>query len=110
VGAGPRLAERLAGGPAAGLYADGLRLAREIAQETFGRAAEALTPAEAHDLLSRLRDRAPAFFKQLRMDVTGLYLSDPGVWRRLGFPGPSIETGGHPDFDQPPDDPKKRAG
>ena len=39
--------------------------------------------------------------KQLRMDVCALYLTDPGVWGRIGFPGPSVERGGYPDFDQP---------
>jgi hypothetical protein len=28
-------------------------------------------------------------------------MSDPGVWQRIGFPGPSTEAGGYPDFDQP---------
>jgi hypothetical protein len=36
------------------------------------------------------------------MDVPALYLSDPGVSRRIGFPGPSIEVGGYPDFDRAP--------
>jgi hypothetical protein len=35
------------------------------------------------------------------MDVCALYLSDPAVWQRIGFPGPSADSGGHPDFDQP---------
>ena len=43
----------------------------------------------------------PGFFKQLRMDTCALYLSDPGVWARIGFPGPSSAQGGYPDFDQP---------
>ena len=44
---------------------------------------------------SVLRDDAsPAFFKQLRMDVCALYLSEPAVWRRIGFPGPSTRSGG----------------
>ena len=47
------------------------------------------------------RRSSPAFFRQLRADVCALYLSDPGVWQRIGFPGPSTETGGYPDFDQP---------
>ena len=102
VQAGPRLAEKLAGA-GGGLYAEGLSAAREVAREAFGREPGALAPAEVRDLLGRLQERAPAFFKQLRMDVSTLYLSDPGVWRRIGFPGPSIETGGHPDFDLPPE-------
>jgi hypothetical protein len=101
VNAGPRLAERLRAGINAALYADGLRRARELAPEMFGRALTELTPADLHTLLERLRADAPGFFKQLRMDVAALYLSDPGVWRRIGFPGPAIDTGGYPDFDRP---------
>jgi Gluconate 2-dehydrogenase subunit 3 len=103
VAAGPRLAEKLASGAGAAVYAEGLRTAREISREAFGREPGELGPSEVHDLLGGIRERAPAFFKQLRMDVSALYLSDPGVWRRIGFPGPSIETGGHPDFDRPPE-------
>jgi hypothetical protein len=107
VEAGPRLAERLRTGAGinAPLYADGLRLARELATQMFGRALSDpaladLTPADVHALLERLRAEAPGFFKQLRMDVVALYLSDPGVLSRIGFPGPAIETGGYYDFDQ----------
>ena len=69
--------------------------------EQHGRNVRELNAAEVHELLASLRDRLPVFFKQLRMDVSALYLSDPGVWRRIGFPGPSIASGGYPDFDQP---------
>jgi hypothetical protein len=103
VEAGLRLAEKAGSGPGAAIYAEGLRTAREISLEAFGREPGELDPAEVHDLLGRIQERAPAFFKQLRMDVLALYLSDPGVWRRIGFPGPSIETGGHPDFDRAPE-------
>lgn len=101
VDAGPRLADRVRAGINAALYADGLRLARELAPRLFGRALADLTPVDLHALLERLRAEAPGFFKQLRMDVAALYLSDPGVLRRIGFPGPSTATGGYPDFDQP---------
>jgi hypothetical protein len=101
VNAGPRLADRLRAGINAALYADGLRRARELAPEMFGCALAGLTSPDLHTLLERLRVETPGFFKQLRMDVAALYLSDPGVWRRIGFPGPAIETGGYPDFDQP---------
>jgi hypothetical protein len=109
VDAGPRLADRLRTGAGinAPLYADGLRRARELAWEMFGRGSTpagltpaALTPADVHALLERLRTEAPGFFKQLRMDVNALYLSDAAVLRRIGFPGPAIEAGGYPDFDQ----------
>ena len=51
---------------------------------------------EIHELLRLLAGVLPAFFRQLRMDVCALYLSDPAVWQRIGFPGPSTETGGYP--------------
>jgi len=101
VDAGPRLLERVRSGTGAALYAEGLRAAREIAQAAFSRRVSDLGPPEVHQLLERVKERAPGFFKQLRTDVAALYLSDPAVWKRIGFPGPSIETGGHPDFDRP---------
>jgi hypothetical protein len=101
VDAGPRLAAHLQGSPLAALYGQGLRAARELCASRFGRSIASLTPADLHELLQQVAATEPAFFKQLRLDTTTLYLSDPGVWARIGFPGPSIETGGHPDFDQP---------
>jgi hypothetical protein len=101
VDAGPRLAERIRAGVNAGIYLRGLELAQSLAHTRRGRDVTQLSPAEIHDLLAAIRDELPGFFKQLRMDVSALYLSDPAVWRRIGFPGPSTETGGYPDFDQP---------
>jgi hypothetical protein len=101
VNAGSRLAEKLAAGASAALYRSGLAAAMALAQARFGRTAAALDAAQIHDLLAALQDQHPAFFRQLRMDVCALYLSDPGVWTRIGFPGPSTEQGGYPDFDQP---------
>jgi hypothetical protein len=101
VNAGPRLAEKLAAGANAALYCPGLAAAEALAQVEFGRATTALDAAEMHELLGMLRERQPAFFRQLRADVCALYLSDPGVWARIGFPGPSTAQGGYPDFDQP---------
>jgi hypothetical protein len=101
VDAGPRLAERIRTGINAGLYLRGLELARSLARQNHARDVAELSAAELHELLARIRDELPAFFKQLRMDVSALYLSDPAVWRRIGFPGPSAESGGYPDFDQP---------
>ncbi|MEY2427611.1 MAG: hypothetical protein QOJ40_496, partial [Verrucomicrobiota bacterium] len=51
--------------------------------------------------IAGVREKLPSFFKQLRMDVSALYLSDPAVWQRIGFPGPSTASGGYPDFDLP---------
>ena len=87
--------------PQAALYDQGLRTARELCARLFGRPITALTPPELHDLMQQVAAAEPAFFRQLRLDTTTLYLSDPAVWTRIGFPGPSIETGGHPDFDRP---------
>ena len=56
--------------------------------------------AQIHELLGIIRQKVPGFFKQLRMDVSAIYLSDARVWERIGFPGPSSESGGYPDFDQ----------
>ena len=101
VDAGPRLAARIEGGWNTRLYLGGLELADALSKQTFGRPPAELTPADLHGLLALLREREPAFFKQLRMDVSAMYLSDPAVWQRIGFPGPSTESGGYPDFDQP---------
>lgn len=101
VDAGPRLAEKLAAGVSVPLYRAGLEAAAALARAKFGRAVEALDAAQVHELLDALRAQQPAFFRQLRADVCALYLSDPGVWRRIGFPGPSTAQGGYPDFDQP---------
>jgi hypothetical protein len=101
VGAGPRLAEKLAAGASAALYRAGLAAAAELAGAKFGRPPQQLDAAEMRELIEELRERQPAFFRQLRADVCALYLSDPGVWERIGFPGPSTAQGGYPDFDQP---------
>jgi len=101
VDAAGRLAEKIATGLNQSLYEAGLAAAVESAQSLFGKPITALAAGEVHDLLGFLRDNRPAFFRQLRMDVCSLYLSDPGVWSRIGFPGPSTAQGGYPDFDQP---------
>jgi len=101
VDAGPRLAEKLAAGTNAALYRRGLAASASVAEALFGRAAPALDAGQMHVLLRAMREQQPAFFRQLRMDVCALYLSDPGVWERIGFPGPSTAQGGYPDFDQP---------
>jgi hypothetical protein len=85
----------------AALYRSGLAAATAMASIRFGRAILELDMPQMHELLGLLREQQPAFFKQLRMDVCALYLSDPGVWARIGFPGPSTAQGGYPDFDQP---------
>jgi hypothetical protein len=101
VNAGPRLAEKIQAGANAALYRQGLELAEVVAQERFCRPAGELSAAEIGELIAALRERLPGFFKQLRMDVAALYLSDPAVWQRIGFPGRSTASGGYSDFDQP---------
>jgi hypothetical protein len=100
VQAGPRLAEKIAAGVNAPLYLRGLETAIQLARETCLTPVHQLTPDQLQELLTSLRDRLPAFFKQLRMDVCASYLSDPEVWQRIGFPGPSTDSGGYPDFDE----------
>ncbi len=102
VHAGPAIAERIRQGVLAGVYVAGLKTAQDFARATFGCSAFELNAAQIHELLAALRDQAPAFFRQLRADVCALYLGDAQVRQRIGFPGPSSEHGGHPDFDQPP--------
>src|SRR6266550_7283843 len=99
--AGLGSADKFRKGINAEIYAEGLQTASRLAREKFGRTVGELNAEEIHALLGLLNDTAPAFFKQLRMDVNAAYLSDPGVWQRIGFPGPSTASGGYPDFDQP---------
>src|SRR5947209_4705301 len=101
VDAGPRLAERMAAGVNAALYRAGLDAAAAVARAQFGRPVAALGEPSIREVLGALREREPAFFRQLRADVCALYLSDPGVWARIGFPVPPTAQGGYPDFDQP---------
>jgi hypothetical protein len=101
VNAGSRLADKLAAGVNAALYRRGLNAAATLGQAKFGLSLTALDAGQMHDLLDTLREKESAFFRQLRLDVCALYLSDPGVWARIGFPGPSTAQGGYPDFDQP---------
>jgi Gluconate 2-dehydrogenase subunit 3 len=101
VHAGPSIAERMRRSPSAHVYVEGLRAACAFAREQFGQDVRELNSVQMSELLVALRDRSPAFFRQLRADVCALYLSDAGVWQRIGFPGPSSQSGGYPDFDQP---------
>ena len=101
VHAGPGIAERMRRSPYGPVYVDGLRAAQELAKTMFAKAVPELDAAQRHELLTALSTQSPAFFRQLRADVCALYLSDAAVWQRIGFPGPSTDTGGYPDFDQP---------
>ena len=101
VGAAGQLARRIESGGNTAVYLNGIEFAERTAKHRFGEAVGALDPHQVHELVGLLRTEAPAFFKQLRTDVSALYLSDPAVWARIGLPGPSADAGGHPDFDRP---------
>ena len=101
VHAGPTIAAKIRTSAFAIIYVDGLADAARIAQDEFGMRVSQLNPEQLHSLLERLKHGSPDFFRQLRSDVCLIYLSDPGVWQRIGFPGESAEDGGYPDFDQP---------
>src|SRR5882672_2500126 len=95
VNAGMRIAEKIDAGINAKVYLSGLEAVAGLKKDVLR-----MSSSEVHELLGILKEKAPGFFKQLRMDVSALYLSDAGVWERIGFGGPSSETGGYPDFDQ----------
>lgn len=101
VDAGARLAARIQNGVNAALYLQGIEAAHAISQKLYSRDLANLNGQQLHHLIDTLREQLPSFFKQLRMDVSALYLSNPEVWQRIGFPGPSALSGGYPDFDQP---------
>ncbi len=101
VNAADRIAEKYKNGSIEAIYTQGVQQAQTISRSQFGRDVADLAAAEVNQLLSRIRDESGAFFKQLRMDVCAFYLGDEDVQRRIGFPGPSSESGGYPDFDQP---------
>ena len=101
VHAGPGIAERMRRSPYAPVYVAGLAAARDLAQTIFSKPVPELDATQMHELLAALAAQSPAFFRQIRADVCALYLSDAGVWQRIGFPGPSTDHGGYPDFDQP---------
>jgi hypothetical protein len=73
VNAAARIAERIETGVHADLYLRGLETAQSIAFEEYSREVGKLTSAEMERVLALLRERLPAFFAQLRMDVSALY-------------------------------------
>jgi hypothetical protein len=101
VHAGPTIAGRIRLSPYADIYLAGLADARSFANSMFDCRVQDTNASQMHDLLGKLSDESPDFFRQLRSDVCIFYLSDPGVWQRIGFPGESTDKGGYPDFDQP---------
>ena len=102
VHAGPGLAEKMRRGPFGSLYAQGILAANSMAQSSFGCLVSELGASEIQRVLEWLLRHESAFFRQLRADVCGMYMSDSAVWQRIGFPGASSDQGGYPDFTQPP--------
>jgi hypothetical protein len=98
--AGQHLADKIQADLNNSSYVEGLQFAEITSKGNFGRTPSELDPAALEKLLAIVRERSPAFFKFLRTETCGLYLSQPAVWKRIGFPGPSIESGGYPDFDR----------
>src|SRR5437899_5400226 len=97
---GRRLADKIEADLNPTPYLSGLCVAEHLALEEFDRPVAELDARSLEKLLAMLRDGAPALFKFIRAEACALYLSQPSVWKRIGFPGPSIEKGGYPDFDQ----------
>jgi len=93
VNAGRKIAERIDAGINSKVYLNGLEF-------LAGRNVLGMSEEQIHELLGMMREKMPGFFKQLRMDVSAMYLSDEGVWERIGFGGPSSESGGYADFDR----------
>jgi hypothetical protein len=99
--AGAVLAGRIESGINSSLYLRGIESAASLAKERFGGSLDSLNSEQLNGVLMELKSAIPGFYKQLRADVCALYLSEPAVWQRIGFPGPSTHLGGYPDFDQP---------
>jgi hypothetical protein len=97
---GAHLAGKLQANPFASGLLQGLDFAEKQSLQMFGLPVGELPLESLDNLVGVLRDRSPAFFKFLRMETCALYLSQAATWQRIGFPGPSIEQGGYPDFDQ----------
>jgi ribosome-associated toxin RatA of RatAB toxin-antitoxin module len=95
------------------LYATALHAVDVTAQAMFDKPRFVdLTSQERSTLLDAVRGdqvnadvwgqiKPSSFFGALWEDVVFLYCTHPDTWRRIGFPGPSFETGGHPDLAQP---------
>jgi hypothetical protein len=101
VHAGATIAARMRSSPYGHIYVDGLLKAGELADMKYGCKVSELNGAQIQELIAKLSEQSPAFFRLLRADVCMIYLSDLGVQQRIGFPGPSTDDGGYPDFDQP---------
>ena len=99
----------------ADIYQIGVRAVDQVAADLFGvERFAALSLAQRTELLEAIREERVAqsawgnitpgkFFGALAEDVVFLYCTHPDTWQRLGWPGPSFDQGGYPDFDQKPE-------
>ncbi len=97
----------------AAIYLTGVRAVDQVAKEMYGQDNFiSLDLAQRTKLMEMVRDGkvntkpwrkiAPGdFFGALWEDVLFLYCTHPDTWQRLGWPGPSFDSGGYKDFDQP---------
>jgi hypothetical protein len=99
---GQSVARKIESDPNGAIHLEGLNFAASVAQETFGRPIIDLDPTSIHELVGMVRESFPGLFKLLRTEACAIYLSQPAAWKRIGFPGPSIEQGGYPEFDKAP--------
>src|SRR6476661_4532296 len=76
VDAARKIAEKVDAGTNAKVYLSGLEFVANLRGVP-----------RTHELRGMLREKMRGFFKQLRMDVGGIYLGDGGVWERIGFGG-----------------------
>lgn len=94
------------------LYRTALRAVDQMAQTMFGKDGFVdLSPAERTQVLDAVRQgkvngamwgniQPKKFFGALWEDVVFLYCTHPETWKRIGWPGPSFDAGGYPDFDR----------
>ncbi len=94
------------------LYETALQAVDRMAQIMFSKSGFVeLTSDQRKTLLDAIRQnrvngelwgpvKPSSFFTALWEDVVFLYCTHPDTWQRIGFPGPSFDKGGYPDFDQ----------
>ena len=75
VHAGPSIAERMRRSPSAHVYVEGLRAARALALERFGRDASKLDANAIRELLEAIRDQLPGFFRLIARPTCAAALS-----------------------------------
>ena len=98
---------------AANLYRAGLAGCEEACHALFGRSLYEATEDEVGAVLAAIAEGTAAgeswtdacgpqeFFSTLRADACFVYCTSEDVWKRIGFPGPSFNLGGYPDYSDP---------